>query len=299
MAIKTKKRVTMKDFSTPSESLAEFDPEETIDLPAPYDKIEELPGYKQMKEGTRDRLEASLDDTIAVGIPKPESKEEEEKLVEAFLRGLHNLFSKENNWTFLQPLTLSMEHCARCQTCVDDCPIYEASGKEEIYRPTFRAEVLRRLYYKYEKGGNKLFKKFQQGDIDANWTMISRLLELSYRCTLCRRCAQSCPIGVDNGLITHELRKIFSMEMGLAPKELHEKGTVQQLEVGSSTGMNKVAVMDNVEFIDEDMTDRSGIKVETKWDVEARMFSLSITLVNSLPGLKIPAALLCCWMRRE
>jgi Fe-S oxidoreductase len=73
---------------------------------------------------------------------------------------------------------------------------------------------------------------------------------------------------VDNGLISREIRKVFSSELGITQKGLHEKGTVQQLQVGSSTGMNDLAVKDNVEFIDEDMTDRTGIKVETKWDVE-------------------------------
>ncbi|MFN3270472.1 MAG: (Fe-S)-binding protein, partial [Candidatus Kapaibacteriota bacterium] len=136
-----------------------------------------------------------------------------------------------------------------------------------MYRPTYRAEVLRRLYFKYVKPGSPLLKKFQVGDIELNWTLISRLIELSYRCTICRRCAQACPIGIDNGLITHELRKLFSQELGIAAKELHEKGTVQQLLVGSSTGMTPEVVKDNVSFIDEDLSERLGIKVESKWDV--------------------------------
>ena len=76
-----------------------------------------------------------------------------------------------------------------------------------------------------------------------------RLIELSYRCTICRRCAQTCPIGVDNGLITHELRKVFSQEMGIAAKEIHEKGSVLQLKVGSSTGMNSEVVKDNIDLL--------------------------------------------------
>ncbi len=261
-----RKILRIKDISIPSPQLAHVDPQNLLPLPPPYDKTEELPGFKAMNEQTRAALEATLDDTLCVGVPKPKTKEEEERYVRAFISGLKKLFSPENNWTFLQPLTLSMEHCARCQTCIDDCPIYEASGCNEVYRPTYRSEILRRLYFKYVKGGG-LLSTFGNGDIELNWTLISRLLELSYRCTLCRRCAQSCPIGVDNGLITHELRKLFSQELGFAPKDLHEKGTVQQLRVGSSTGMNALVVKDNVEFIDEDMTERTGIKVETKWDV--------------------------------
>jgi Fe-S oxidoreductase len=122
------------------------------------------------------------------------------------------------------------------------------------------------LVNKYLKPGGKLLAPLKGADIDLNWTTITRLYELTYRCNLCRRCAQVCPVGVDNGLIAHELRKLFSQELGWAPTELHEKGTVLQLEVGSSTGMNPVVVKDNVEFIDEDMTDETGIETVSPFD---------------------------------
>jgi len=186
--------------------------------------------------------------------------------VEGFLAGLDKLFSRENNWTFLQPLVLSTDHCTKCQTCATACHIFEESGKNELYRPTFRAEILRRLYFKHRSHGS-LLSRFQHGDIDINWTTLARLLELSYRCNLCRRCAQACPIGVDNGLLAREIRKLFSMELGIAPKEVHEKGSLLQLRAGSSTGMSPEAVRDNVAFIDQEMTEKTGIKVETKWDV--------------------------------
>jgi len=93
-----------------------------------------------------------------------------------------------------KPLLLSLEYCAKCQTCSDSCPVYEASGNNEIYRPTYRSEIFRRLVNKYVKPGSKLLKKFNSGDIDLNWTTITRLFELSYRSTLCRRCAQACPM---------------------------------------------------------------------------------------------------------
>jgi Fe-S oxidoreductase len=262
------KKIKVTDISKDNIQLAEFSKEDFIKLPPPYDNEAELPGFKKLTVKQRADYDASLDGVLAVGIPKPKSSDEEKELIDKFISGVKKLFSKENNWGFLQPLTLSMEHCAQCQTCNDDCPMYEASGHKEIYRPTYRSEILRRLYFKYVKPKNTILRTFQHGDIEVNWTLIARLFELAYRCTLCRRCAQSCPIGVDNGLITHELRKIFSCEMGLAPKELHEKGTVQQLIVGSSTGMNALVVKDNMEFIDEDITEKTGIKVETKWDVE-------------------------------
>ncbi len=252
------------DISKPCKTLDQVKAEELPLLPPPYEDFNNR-HLTALKEEKIAAIESSLDDTVAIGIPKPKSKEEEEKYLRAFLSGLQKLFEEENNWEFLQPLLLSMEHCAKCQTCSDACPVYEMSGRMEIYRPTFRSEVLRRIYRKYIKPGGKLTAKFT-GDIDLNWTAIARLAELAYRCTLCRRCASVCPIGVDNALITHELRKLFSQEMGIAPREIHEKGTLQHLKVGSTTGMNPVAVKDSVDFIQEEMEEITGYKVEIPWD---------------------------------
>lgn len=258
--------IQLQDIAKPSDQLGHLEAGELPPLPPPYEDYNQ----KSIKELARDKMaaiETSLDDTVAIGIPKPLNKEEEEKYIRAFLAGLQKLFEKENNWEFLQPFLLSMEHCARCQTCADACPVFEMSGRQEIYRPTFRSEILRRIYRKYIKPHGKIRAKLS-GDIDLNWRTIARLAELAYRCTLCRRCASVCPIGVDNGLITHEIRKLFSQEMGIAPKELHEKGTVQQLRVGSSTGMNPAAVRDSVDFIQEEMEEITGYKVEIPWDQE-------------------------------
>jgi len=227
----------------------------------------ENPGIRPLSAQARERYECLLDDTCAVSVPRPKTPEEERALVAKFLSGLEKLFTATNNWTFLQPLLLTMEHCARCQTCAEACHIYESSGREELYRPIYRSEVVRRLYFKYVKGGG-LLSAWQHGDITVNWPLVARLIELAYRCNLCRRCAQTCPIGADNGLVAHELRKIFSQEMGIAPKELHDQGSMLQLRIGSSTGMNAEAVKDNITFIDEEMSEKTGLEVKTPWDVE-------------------------------
>lgn len=259
-------RLAPADISRPSDCLSHIEAGDLAPLPPPYEDFNATAIPPLKPEKVR-HIETSLDDTVALAIPRPASPEEEDARVRQFLSGLKKLFEKENNWTFLQPLLLSMEHCAKCQTCADACPVFEMSGRKEIYRPIFRAEVLRRIYRKYLRPGGKMTAKLT-GDIDLNWTAIARLAELSYRCTLCRRCAAACPIGVDNGLIAHEIRKLFSQEMGIAPKEIHEKGTVQHLQVGSSTGMKPPGAKDSVEFIQEEMEEITGWKVDIPWDVE-------------------------------
>ncbi len=262
-------RIRVNDIGRePDGLLSEVKVEELIPLPPPYDTLDDQPDWKEITPAARERMVCNLDGVVALSLPRPETEEEERAYVDRFAEGLRKLLTKEDNWTFLQPLTLALEYCVGCQTCSDACHIFKASGEKEIYRPTYRSEVWRRLVKKYLKAGGKLAARLTGADVDLNWASVTRLYELAYRCNLCRRCAQVCPIGIDNGLIAHELRKLFSQELGWAPRELHEKGTVLQLEVGSSTGMNEVVVKDNVEFIDEDLTEETGIEVTSPWDKE-------------------------------
>lgn len=261
-------KLNLSDMSKRSrEPLAHVEERDLMPMPAPFNGNGKERQWSPLSAQALQNFECGLDDTCAVSLPQPKSKAEEDELVKKFLAGLEKLFTKENNWTFLQPLLLTMEHCAKCQTCSDACHIFEASGRNELYRPTFRSEILRRLYFKFVKGGG-IVSAWQHGEIELNWPLVARLIELSYRCNLCRRCAQACPIGADNGLVAHELRKLFSQEMGIAAKEIHDQGSMLQLRVGSSTGMNPAAVKDNIEFIDEDTSEKSGIEVKTPWDVE-------------------------------
>ena len=292
-----KKSLKLTDIAKGGDTqLTEINLDELAPLPPPYDKVEELPGFKRLTQDQRERLVCNLDGVVSyAALPKPKNKEEEKSYVEQFVSGLKKLLSKENNWTFLQPLLLSLDYCAQCQTCNDACPIYIASGKNELYRPTYRSEIFRRLVNKYLKPGGKLLAKLNRKDIELNWTTISRLYELSYRCNLCRRCTQSCPMGVDNALIAREIRKLFSQELGWAPKELHEKGTVLQLEVGSPTGLRPHVAIDNLKFLDEEFTEATGFKVSTPWDKKGADILLihSAGDIISFPESAIAFTILC------
>jgi Fe-S oxidoreductase len=75
-------------------------------------------------------------------------------------------------------------------------------------------------------------------------------------------------MGVDNALISREIRKVFSQELGLAPRELHELGTLQQLKVGSTTGMTPQAFENLVSFIEEEIEEKIGRRIAIPVDKE-------------------------------
>ena len=222
--------------------------------------------WKPFTDEQKENIACILDDVCVLNIPKPKSREEEEELVNKFLAGVRKLFTKENNWTCLPMLETSMNNCVQCNSCSAACHLYEMSGKNEMYRPNYRSEIFRRIYKQYVK--EEPLAKWRYGDMHLNWKTVARLAELSYRCNLCRRCAQTCPIGVDNGLIARELRKLFSQEMGIYPPELHQKGTQNHMKAGSSTGMNPEVVKENMAGIDEQFSELTGVNFTTPFDVQ-------------------------------
>jgi len=260
------KRICLNDISKNSEEqLLTINPEDLMPLPSPCEQTAKAQPVSSKGSKIEELL---LDGTSALGFPKPKDQEEEAKRVEQFLSGLRKLLSQSDNWTLWQPLIHTLESCVRCQVCSDACHAYLSSGRQEIYRPTYRAEILRRIVKQHVRKEGRFFTRLTGGEIDLNWATIARLAELAYRCTLCRRCAQWCPLGCDNGLIGRELRKLFSQEMGIAPKEIHELGTIQHLRTGGSTGMTPNSFMSIVEFMEEEIEEKTGKAIKIPVDRE-------------------------------
>lgn len=263
MGANNKKRVSFKDISRPGDDpLVSMSVEDLMPVPELGEESPMQPTPQRFVE----RYEMSLDGHCSIGIPKPKTREEENYLVQRFLSGLQKLLDSESSWTFQQVLKLSLDYCVKCQTCSDACHSYLASGRQEIYRPTYRSEILRRIWKKYFTPEGKLLGSFVGADVDVNWRTVTRLAEAGHRCTLCRRCAQRCPMGVDNAIIARELRKLFSQELGIAPMEILEKGCVQHVKIGSSTGMSPSGLKEAVEFMKEDIGDRIGKSVDIPVD---------------------------------
>lgn len=260
------KRLRVQDIAKKADVLSPLD--DLAPLPAPYDTNGLEPAFKEPKPAWAEEHCASLDGFIALDtLKRPETKEEEDEFVRRFLVGLEKLFQNANK-SFLQPLELVMDYCAKCNTCSESCHIFLESNGDEIYRPSYRVDVLRRMYKKYFTPSGRLLGSFVGADVEVNWESIARLGELAYRCNLCRRCAQSCPLGLDNGIAAREIRKLFSQELGIAPTPLHKKGTMLQLQTGSSTGLTRPAFIDTLEFIEEDIEEQTGRAIKFPIDKE-------------------------------
>ena len=185
----------------------------------------------------------------ALSLPRPQSAEQEQELVSRFLAGTNKLFDREADPELRNRLLRAMRHPVDCARCAAACHVFQGSGRDEDHRPGLRGGVLRRVYFKYVKGGGR-FSTWWHGDVKLDWARIARLAQMAYSCNLCERCTQSCR-SADHALVARQLRLVFR-EMGIVP--LEQRGAdVQWLR-------------ERMKAIDEHTSQRAGIEVRTSWD---------------------------------
>ncbi|MHC4176579.1 MAG: (Fe-S)-binding protein [Planctomycetota bacterium] len=161
-------------------------------------------------------------------------------------------------------MRMYMEMCAKCGTCATACPVY-CGKNDKRYNPAERTDVIRRIYRKHCTLSGRIFGKlagaedFDPADLD-EWEKIF------YECTGCRRCATSCPFGIDHSVITRKGRAILD-QIGRTPKTM-QKVVAVSLETGNTDGANEAAFRAAIEFLEEEMQDEHGVEIKIPIDVE-------------------------------
>ncbi len=139
----------------------------------------------------------------------------------------------------------------KCSSCSVDCQVYQASGDPEDI-PCMRSELLLAVYRRYFTLSGllkaPLFDDFRLTD-----EHIDRMAESFYRCTACKRCKDSCPLGIDHALITHLGRWVLA-EIDIVPKAL-KVSVREQLEgeTHNTSAIPVIALKDTCEFLEEEL----------------------------------------------
>jgi Fe-S oxidoreductase len=182
-----------------------------------------------------------------------------EKFLAAFEAILRN-----SNYRFL--IELYAKTSAKCGRCAVSCQVYQASNDPRDV-PCYRTNLLLDVYKQYFSGNGKILSLLIPENSLSN-EKIDEMAEHFYRCTACRRCTMNCPLGIDHGLIAHFGRYVLS-EAGIAPKGL-VVSVREQLE-GTTCNTSAIplpALLDNIEFLQEELHDMKGKEVNFPVDQE-------------------------------
>lgn len=160
--------------------------------------------------------------------------------------------------------TLAMETCVKCGLCAENCHTYLGT-RDPNNIPTNRAELMRKIYRRYFTLEGRWFGKLV-GAEDLNLDIIEQWYSYFYQCSECRRCAYTCPFGIDTCEVTMAARQILYW-LGIVPK-LHAEIGLAIERVGNHTGMPKPGIVDTLEFLSEEIMDEFGVEVNFPVDKE-------------------------------
>ncbi len=166
--------------------------------------------------------------------------------------------------------TLALDHYirvqAKCGRCSVECMLYQATNDPKDV-PCYRSSMLLDIYRRYfTLAGRTWGGVTGRGDLTDE--KIQELAGSVWNCTACRKCTLECPSGIDHGLLTHLSRYILS-ELDIAPRAL-VVSTREQLEgeTGNTSAFPVPAIVDSLEFLEEEIEEEQGVKVKFPLDVE-------------------------------
>jgi Fe-S oxidoreductase len=148
-----------------------------------------------------------------------------------------------------KPTQYYLEVCSRCGLCKDACFAYASVPKLE-YIPSWRAEVVRRIYKRYFKLSGRLFPYWGEAtEIDDE--LMKQLYEAAYSCTGCRRCMMYCPFGIDTQAI-QSIAKLLLIGNQSEPEVLSMLADAS-IEKGKSLDLFKESFIQGIRNLEKDV----------------------------------------------
>jgi Fe-S oxidoreductase len=185
-------------------------------------------------------------------------KDRPRKFLEAFAAVLQH-----GNYSL--PLDTYARLSTKCGRCASSCQLYETT-REDRDIPCHRSELLLRVYRRYFTQSGVVKARLFGGFVLTD-EYLDEMAEAYYRCTACRRCKTTCPMGIDHGLITHLARWLLA-EIDIIPKALLVSVREQLEGVGNTSAIPVPALKDTCEFLEEELQDIYHVDIKFPFDVE-------------------------------
>lgn len=172
-------------------------------------------------------------------------------------------------------LSTYLEACVHCGMCAEACHFHQASG-DPRHTPAYKLFPIAKAYksQKWPLNWLGLGRKITEQDL-AEWEEL-----LFDTCTMCGRCTQVCPMGIDIASIVGQARKAFAAA-GLGPEDL-QAAAANSRDHGSPLGLTPEKLTDRLEWLADDE--------EVDIQIDKKQVDVLLT-VSSIEAMKYPQSL--------
>lgn len=153
-------------------------------------------------------------------------------------------------------LSVYFQSCQRCGLCAEACHYYKSTGDPKMI-PAYKIERVRMLYERQRSDwSRKLSFWIPPGD-GLDEEELLEMKDIVYgRCTMCRRCTLTCPMGVDTAMIMRAARGMLTLAHK-APKGLQD--TVDtHVRTGNNMGLPSEELVATVKWMEEELRKEIG-----------------------------------------
>ncbi len=153
-------------------------------------------------------------------------------------------------------LQLYMDLCVKCGTCAEVCHVAQAMPERRT-NPAGRSDLIRKIYKRYGSSWGQVLKVIGTAR-DIEHDELETWARDFYECSGCRRCAQFCPFGIDNSVLTRKGRAVVHA-LGKSPIMMSETQRISD-ETGNDEGQTYASFVDACSFLEEEIVDEVQIK---------------------------------------
>ena len=148
-------------------------------------------------------------------------------------------------------LSVYLQSCQRCGLCADTCHYYRATGDPKMI-PAYKIERIRKLIERQNSGLSRRLSFWIPSGDGLEEEELAELKDVVYgRCTMCRRCTLTCPMGVDTGMIMRAARGMLTLAHK-APKGLQDTVDIH-IMTGNNMGMPNEEVVETAKWMEEEL----------------------------------------------
>lgn len=143
-----------------------------------------------------------------------------------------------------------LDACIHCGQCSQACHFHEAT-KDPKYTPALKLQPMTRVYKRHKAPLSGIKKMFGLVPPELTADYLAENEELIFQsCTMCGRCTEVCPMGIDIASVVALSRQAFAAA-GLGPADLMQAAENAR-DRGSPLGMTKQVLEDRIEWLADD-----------------------------------------------